>query len=66
MHRNEIVDEECESTDNRLSSGTMVRNAPSLHASCLPDITDLHISFEAPDLDQSVTHIRVQVRNIKL
>ena len=55
------MDEECESTDNRLSSGTMVKHAPSLHASYLPDITDLHISFEAPDLDQSETHIRVQV-----
>ena len=44
---------------SRLSSGTMIKVAPSLHASFLPDITDMEISLAIPELDvieTSITH----------
>ena len=42
-----------------MSSGTMIKVAPSLHASFLPDITDIEISLAIPELDvieTSTTH----------
>ena len=46
---------------SRLSSGTMIKSSPSLHASFLPDITDLEISIATPSLEIVETRVLIQV-----
>ena len=60
--REEITeDKTAQVTEARLSSGTMVKSAPSLDASFLPDVTDLNISLATPSLDIAEAKVVVQV-----
>ena len=45
----------------RLSSGTMIKSSPSLHASFLPDVTEISLHAPALDLDEIETRVQVQV-----
>ena len=45
----------------RLSSGTMIKSSPCLHASFLPDVTEISLQTPPLDLDEIETRVQVQV-----